>query len=28
MADKAMSNRPHKIDGRVVETKRAFPREV
>lgn len=28
MVDEAMSNRPHEIDGRVVETKRAVPREV
>ncbi|KAL1461579.1 hypothetical protein WDU94_013462 [Cyamophila willieti] len=27
MVDEAMSNRPHNIDGRVVETKRAVPRE-
>ncbi|KAI5748419.1 hypothetical protein M8J77_025303 [Diaphorina citri] len=27
MVDEAMSNRPHEIDGRVVETKRAVPRE-
>lgn len=23
-----MANRPHKIDGREVETKRAVPRDV
>lgn len=28
MVDDAMSNRPHKIDGREVETKRAVPRDV
>lgn len=28
MVDQAMSNRPHKIDGREVETKRAVPRDV
>lgn len=28
MVDDAMANRPHNIDGRVVETKRAVPREV
>jgi len=28
MVDQAMSNRPHKIDGREVETKRAVSREV
>lgn len=27
MVDDAMNNRPHKIDGRVVETKRAVPRD-
>ncbi|VVC42254.1 RNA recognition motif domain [Cinara cedri] len=27
MVDDAMSNRPHKIDGREVETKRAVPRD-
>ncbi|XP_060839067.1 heterogeneous nuclear ribonucleoprotein 87F-like isoform X1 [Rhopalosiphum padi] len=27
MVDQAMSNRPHKIDGREVETKRAVPRD-
>lgn len=27
MVDEAQSNRPHKIDGRVVEPKRAVPRE-
>ncbi|KAI8420989.1 hypothetical protein MSG28_008132 [Choristoneura fumiferana] len=27
MVDDAQSNRPHKIDGRVVEPKRAVPRE-
>ncbi|XP_054261155.1 heterogeneous nuclear ribonucleoprotein A1, A2/B1 homolog [Macrosteles quadrilineatus] len=27
MVDEAMSNRPHKIDGREVETKRAVPRD-
>lgn len=26
--DQAQANRPHKIDGREVETKRAMPREV
>lgn len=28
MVDDAMANRPHKIDGREVETKRAVPRDV
>jgi len=28
MVDQAMANRPHKIDGREVETKRAVPRDV
>jgi len=28
MVDQAMSNRPHEIDGREVETKRAVSREV
>lgn len=28
MVDAAMSARPHKIDGREVESKRAVPREV
>lgn len=28
MVDDAMGNRPHKIDGREVETKRAVPRDV
>lgn len=28
MVDQAMLNRPHKIDGREVETKRAVPRDV
>jgi len=28
MVDDAMMNRPHKIDGREVETKRAVPRDV
>lgn len=27
MVDDAMTNRPHKIDGREVETKRAVPRD-
>ncbi|XP_063368703.1 heterogeneous nuclear ribonucleoprotein A1, A2/B1 homolog isoform X1 [Cydia amplana] len=27
MVDEAQSNRPHKIDGRIVEPKRAVPRE-
>lgn len=27
MVDQAMANRPHKIDGREVETKRAVPRD-
>lgn len=27
MVDEAMANRPHKIDGREVETKRAVPRD-
>lgn len=28
MLDECQANRPHKIDGREVETKRAMPREV
>jgi heterogeneous nuclear ribonucleoprotein A1/A3 len=28
MVDEAMSNRPHKIDGREVDSKRAVPRDV
>lgn len=28
MVDEAQGNRPHKIDGREVESKRAMPREV
>lgn len=28
MVDDAMANRPHKIDNREVETKRAVPRDV
>lgn len=28
MIDEAQSNRPHKIDNREVETKRAMPRDV
>ncbi|XP_046689148.1 heterogeneous nuclear ribonucleoprotein A1-like, partial [Homalodisca vitripennis] len=27
MVDEAMSHRPHKIDGREVETKRAIPKD-
>lgn len=27
MVDEAMSNRPHRIDNRQVETKRAVPRD-
>ena len=26
--DEAQKNRPHKVDGREVETKRAMPRDV
>ena len=28
MVDDAQKARPHKIDGKTVETKRAMPREV
>ena len=28
MVDDAQKARPHKIDGKVVDTKRAMPREV
>lgn len=28
MVDDAMAHRPHKIDGREVESKRAVPRDV
>lgn len=28
MLDECQANRPHKIDSREVETKRAMPREV
>ena len=28
MVDDAMANRPHKIDGRQVEPKRAIPRDI
>lgn len=28
MVDEAMKNRPHKIDGREVDSKRAVPRDV
>ena len=28
MVDEAQAHRPHKIDGREVESKRAMPREV
>lgn len=28
MVDDAMANRPHRIDGRQVEPKRAVPREL
>lgn len=27
MVDEAQKNRPHKIDGRTVDTKRAVPRD-
>lgn len=28
MVDEAMAHRPHKVDGREVESKRAVPRDV